>query len=283
MGRSRHLAQHVPMRTAWPTLQVMEPMSGDFGVIQPSTLSHIAPYESTFLDLYTRAITLGEFNWTEWSKWAEQCDIPTLPWLENSMPVRAQTLLSLELMSNICEDYIPQIGLFVDELFWNGQGRLDLWLLGGAIAATLPLLKHSHCALYKISEQQPRLRDPLHKSLTAHHRTPTMFWRKDGTTAHPMLPVGEQYIPKMVQNLDTIDSEYFIAKIIYMTDDTSSGYANFILPIPTNIATQLQSYLKTRLLIAWFRYRRHNYKICFEDILRERSDLIYRSYFEVSN
>ena len=283
MGRSRHLAQHVPMRTAWPTLQVMEPMSGDFGVIQPSTLSHIAPYERTFLDLYTRAITLGEFNWTEWSKWAEQCDIPTLPWLENSMPVRAQTLLSLELMSNICEDYIPQIGLFVDELFWNGQGRLDLWLLGGAIAATLPLLKHSHCALYKISEQQPRLRDPLHKSLTAHHRTPTMFWRKDGTTAHPMLPVGEQYIPKMVQNLDTIDSEYFIAKIIYMTDDTSSGYANFILPIPTDIATQLQSYLKTRLLIAWFRYRRHNYKICFEDILRERSDLIYRSYFEVSN
>ena len=38
MGRSRQLAQHVPMRTVLSTLQVMEPMSGDFGVIQPSTL-----------------------------------------------------------------------------------------------------------------------------------------------------------------------------------------------------------------------------------------------------
>ena len=66
-------------------------MSGDFGVIQPSTLSHITPYEAMFLDLYTRAITLGEFNRAEWTEWAEKCAIPTTPWLENSMPVRAQS------------------------------------------------------------------------------------------------------------------------------------------------------------------------------------------------
>ena len=281
MGRSRHLAQHVPMRTAWPTLEVMEPMSGDFGVIQPSTLNHVIPYEEIFLDLYTRAITLGEFNRTEWTTWAEKCAIPVTPWLENSIPVRAETLLSLELMSNICEDYIPHIGLFVDDLFWNGQGRLDLWSLGGAIAATLPLLKHSHCALYKISEQHPKLRDPLHKSLTAHHRTPTMLWRKNGNSASPMLSIGAQYIPHTVKNLNSIDSEYFIAKIIYMTDDASSGYANLILAVPEDIAVKLQKYLTTRLLIAWFRYRRHNFKICFEDILRERSDLLYRGLFEL--
>ena len=281
MGRSRHLAQHVPMRTAWPTLNVLEPMSGDFGVLQSPSTVNIAKNEATFLNLYKRAVTLGEFSLVEWTQWAEQCNIPTTPWLENCAPVRARTLLSLELMSNICEDYIPHIGLFIDELLWSGQGRVDLWKLGGAIASTLPLLKHCHCPLYKISEQQPKLPEPLHKSLTAHHRTPTMLWRKSGATAIPMLHVGQQYIPDVVQNLNIIDSEFFIAKIIYMTDDTSTWKANFILPVPANMGVELQIYLQTRLLIAWFRYRRHNEKICYEDILRERSDLIYRSLFEI--
>ena len=281
MGRSRHLAQHVPMRTAWPTLDVLEPMSGDFGVLQSPSTEHIEKHEATFLRLYTRALTEGSFSISEWRHWAKQCDIPITPWLENCAPVRAQTLLSLELMSNICEDYIPHIGLFMDELLWSGQNRLNLWTLGGAIASTLPLLKHSHCPLYKMSEQQPKLRGSLHKSLTAHHRTPTMLWQREGDTATPMLTIGKQYIPNKVHNLDSVCSKFFIAKIIYMTSDTSHWFANFILPVPEEKALILQSYLQTRLLIAWFRYRRHSTKICFEDILRERSDLIYRSLFEL--
>ena len=34
----------------------------------------------------------------------------------------------------------------------------------------------------------------------------------------------------------------------------------FILAVPEDIAVKLQKYLTTRLLIAWFRYRRHNFK-----------------------
>ena len=240
MGRSRHLAQHVPMRTAWPTLEVLEPMSGDFGVLQSPSTEHIEKHETIFRSLYTRALTEGEFSITEWSNWAQYCSIPTTPWLENCAPVRAREPLSVELMSNICEDYIPHIGLFVDELMWNGQNRLDLWTLGGAIASTLPLLRHSHCPLYKMSEQQPKLREPLHKSLTAHHRTPTMLWQREGDTAKPMLHMGTQYIPNKVQNLDSIASKFFIAKIIYMTGDTSHWYANFVLPVPAEKASVLQ-------------------------------------------
>ena len=114
-----------------------------------------------------------------------------------------------------------------------------------------------------MAEQQPRLREPLHRSLTAHHRTPTMLWKKTKTTAEPMLPIGQQYIPSTIDNLDSIQAEFFIAKIIYMTGDTSHWNANFILPVPTTVAFELQSYLHIRLLIAWFRYRRHNTKICF--------------------
>ena len=94
MGRSRHLAQHVPMRTAWPTLNVMEPMSGDFGVLQSSTAVNIAKHDATFFDLYKRAIMEGDFSTIEWTQWANLCHIPITPWIENSAPVPAQTLLS---------------------------------------------------------------------------------------------------------------------------------------------------------------------------------------------
>ena len=77
---------------------------------------------------------------------ARSCGIPTTPWIENSAPVRAQTLLSLELMSNICEDYIPHIGLFMDELLWNGQNRRICGCLVGRLHRT-PVAKHSHCPL----------------------------------------------------------------------------------------------------------------------------------------
>lgn len=276
MGKSRHLAQHVPVRTAWPTLNVVEPMSGDFGVIQPPISPSVAQHESRFLELYHDAITKGEFSLEAWNSWADLCSIPLIPWHENCAPVPAQTLLSLELMSDICEDYVPHIGLFIDDLMWGGLGEQSLWPLGGAIASTLPLLKHSHCALYKMAEQHPRLRDKLHKSLTAHHRTPTMLWEKSGNTVTPMLKIGQQYIPTHVENLNEIAGKYFIAKMIHLPTE-GPWKANFVLSVPEQNVHELQAFLQVRLLIAWFRYRRHNHKICFEDILRERSDLIYRS------
>ena len=280
MGKSRHLAQHVPVRTAWPTLNVMEPMSGDFGVIQPPEFPSIAEHETAFVSLYEAAIIRGEFSYEAWCSWADACNIPTRPWHENCAPVPAQTLLSLQLMSDVCEDYVPHIGLFIDDLIWGGLGNRSLWPLGGAIASTLPLLKHSHCALYKMAEQHPRLRDELHKSLTAHHRTPTMLWQKSGSTVQPMLPIGKQYRPSHVENLKEIKEEAFIGRIIYLPAE-HTWKANFVLPVPKTVVQELQGFLNARLLIAWFRYRRHSHKICFEDILRERSDLIYRNAIEL--
>jgi len=282
MAKNRRLAQHVPPRTAWPTLTPLEPMSGDFGVLHPPSDRVCLAQEDTFLHLYTEALQHGIFCPKSWEQWASQCRIPTRPWLENSPPVSAKILLPLELLSNICEDYIPHIGLFIDELLWAETYRGDLRVLGGAIASTLPLMKHGHTPLYKIANQHPRLRPPLHQSLTAHYRTPTMLWQKSGSTAIPMLPLGKQYHPNKVDNIDDIESDFFIAKVIHIDNQQYTGtLAHLVLPVDNGLA--LQSFLQNRLQIAWYRYRRHNSKICYEDILRERSDILYRSAFEIKS
>lgn len=223
MAKTRRLAQHVPPRTAWPTLTPLEPMSGDFGIVNAPSDSLCLAQEATFLRLYTDAIQNGIFCSTKWEHWANQCRIPTTPWLENSPPVSAKALLPLELLSNICEDYIPHIGLFIDELLWAGTYQRNLRLLGGAIASTLPLMKHGHTPLYKIANQHPQLRPILHQSLTAHYRTPTMLWKKSGFTAIPMLPLGKQYHPVKIDNIDDIKSDFFIAKVLQIENQQYTG------------------------------------------------------------
>lgn len=283
MSKSRRLAQHVPARTAWPTLEVLEPMSGDFGVVQPPTFPDYIEHEPEFNQLYQDALHHGKYDENAWKCWATKCRIPTVPWLEKSAVVVAQRLIALEDLSNICEDYVPHIGLFIDDLLWAGEHHRDLSRLGGAIASTLPLLKHGHTPLYKISNQQPKLRTDLHQSLTAHFRTPTMLWQKTNDGVKALLPIGQQYIPNHVSNLDAIESEVFVAKILYIDDGTGkqTWKAHFVLPVPSELNVLLPRFLTTRLQIAWYRYRRHNHKICFEDILRERADILYRSVFEL--
>lgn len=287
MAKSRRLAQHVPMRTAWPVLEVLEPMSGDFGVLSPPQQGAPKDHEEEFIQLYTKALITGTFIKERWESWALKSDIPILPWIESCPIVHAQSILPIELMSNICEDYVPHIGLFIDDLFFAGEHLPDLRGLAGAIASTLPLLKHGYSPLYKVSTQHPRLRNHLHKSLTAHHRTPTMLWKKSGNGATPLLPIGAQYVPDIVENIHTTATDVFIAKMISIVepenDKNPRWIAHLVLEVPPTLEYILTNYLRVRLQIAWYRYRRHNNKICFEDILRERSDLLYRSLIEFIN
>lgn len=274
MGRGRRLAQHVPARTAWPTLHVLEPMSGEFGVLQPPNNPRIAAEESTFMDLYTSAIHNGLINLEQWHSWCNKTGIPFTPWHETSGVVRAETLIPLEVLSNLCEDFVPHIGAFIHDLLWGGFAGPTI--LSGAIASTLPLLKNGQCVLAKVADRRPKLTPAeYHQSLTAHHRTPTMIWRKSGNSVYPALPLAQQYHPSSLNNLEYLP-DTFVGKIICINHQ---WVPHFVAPVhQPEIAIRVT---KARLLLAWFRYRRHSHNICLEDILRERSDIIYRTNTEI--
>ena len=274
MARGRRLAQHVPARTAWPILNVWEPMSGDFGVLQPAQLSQIAIEDQYFFNLYKDGLHCGQFNTERWKEWCDKTGVPFTPWHETSGVVEGQTLIPLDVLSNLCEDLVPHIGAFLDDLLWGGfEGST---ILGGAIASTLPLLKHGQCVLSKIHDYRPKI-SPLsyHRSLTSHHRAPTMIWKKIEGTLQPLLPLARQYRIDSVVDYDMLPNS-FVAKIIRINQQWK---AHFILPVDDT--ESLVRVLHSRLLLAWFRYRRHSHNICFEDILRERSDILYRTAVEL--
>ena len=267
------MAQHVPARTAWPILKVWEPMSGDFGVLQPAQIAQISQEDDLFLNLYKDGLHNGLFDVDQWQEWCNRTGVPFRVWHETSGVVEGESLIPLDVLSNLCEDLVPHIGAFLDDLLWGGfEGST---VLGGAIASTLPLLKHGQCVLSKIHDYRPKI-SPLsyHQSLTAHHRTPTMIWRKSDGTLEPMLPLARQYSIDSIDNYGALPNT-FVAKVIRIDQRWK---AHFILPFD-NSQTLIRA-LHTRLLLEWFRYRRHSHNICFEDILRGRSDLIYRTITE---
>ena len=180
------MAQHVPARTV-VILNVWEPMSGDFGVLQPAQLSQIAIEDQYFFNLYKDGLHCGQFNTERWKEWCDKTGVPFTPWHETSGVVEGQTLIPLDVLSNLCEDLVPHIGAFLDDLLWGGfEGST---ILGGAIAS-IPLLKHGQC-VYQNHDYRPKYRHYHIINLTSHHKLPTI-WKK--IRGHPTtLTIGRQY------------------------------------------------------------------------------------------
>jgi hypothetical protein len=285
--KAGRLTQFLPVRTAWPIVDVIEMFAGDFAILTPSAYLS-KDQEENFQKLYTQCIQDGYFCKSDWVDWCTATRIPFRPKMDTSSMICAESIIDIRKMSDMCEDVLPHIGSFVEERIWGPLATYthtpNQRILAGAIASTLPLLKHQHCALSKIGSQSPIVSKEIYNSLTAHYRTPTMIWKKNGRSAIPLLPLGTQYVPPIVENLDDISSDIFIAKILQTTKQQYIAHCVFEIPekiaLDTILSRKLRNFLYYRILIEWFRYRRHSYTICYEDILRERADIIYRSSCE---
>ena len=276
MGKrpSGRIPQPQFLRIALPNLEVMEPMAGDFAILQPSEYLPVE-LEEKFQNLYREAILEGIFCKNEWTNWCNACRIPTSVVHENTFPINGEALLPLSLMSDIAEDLLPHLGLFISELLW-GERPQNASVLNGAIASTLPILPHGHCPLSKIGNQKPRLDKIWHNSLTAHYRTPTSIWTKSNNHYTSLLSIAEQYLPENIENQEILP-DIFIGKMIFLQDGSCHGH--LVHPI-NKISSHCIDYIEMRLLLEWYRYRRHNYNITYEDILRERADVVYRAFSE---
>ena len=110
-------------------------------------------------------------------------------------------------------------------------------------------------------------------SIGVQAKAPTMIWyintHKEAT---PLLPVSPQYCPTSpIENL--IPNSNIIARFF----PTKDGWkACCVMPIPI-VGTK---YIWNRLWLEWLELQRCNKRIFWEDILRYRSELLYRSTLE---
>ena len=295
MGKTKagRLHQPIPLRTAWPLGQTCEEYAGDSSILHSPIYENILQFRPNFLDKeswqnaehnfkkeYHSYIEEGFFDE---KRWREICQILQLQYEikhDSCEQIKGKKKLSDALLSDISEDHIPQIGLFSDELIFGPLS--ENWLsysrrqLAGAICSMLPLLQHGHSAIAKLASQRPRISPDIYHSLTAYHRTPFMLWKKkeDSAQVLPMLKLASQYIPSSsVEDLPT--ESYFLGKIIRIGDRFVVSCA-----LGLNDIELLRQILTVRIRIEWIRYQRYS-RITWEDILRERGDILYRTASEL--
>jgi len=180
-------------------------------------------------------------------------------------------LCSIEFLSNLAEDWIPDIGIFGEErVLGPFAPHPQLRILCGAILCFSPLLKHGITPAGRFADTQ---KSPYKISLGLQAKTPCMVWRRDKDQhVTPLLPLAQHYHPiGPVHNLPK--QEFFIARISPLK---SYWQASCVLPVPkVNIP-----YLQNRLMLEWLKLQQTNARIFWEDILRYRAELVYRSILE---
>ena len=279
--------QHVPVRTAWPLLYPTDSASGDFAVLKSPTFETFCQHrqsslsqmefntlEQRFFYLYHQYIQGLTYDQTQWSDWTKQYSLSHVFEHDISPPLSASVQIPLTFLSDLSEDYLPEIGSFYHSLIWGAVGEdllhRHMKILAGAVCSTLPLLQYHHSPAAKAFDQRPKLPEQIHQSLSTHCRTPAMLWSIEKNAVHPLLPIASQYSPTgPIHNLPA--TQFMIAKIIQVDHQWT---AHFVFPFE-HLGSLVEE-LSLRLQIEWLRGQRHCSTLVFEDILRDRADILYR-------
>jgi hypothetical protein len=280
------LPQHIPVRTAWPLKTPTESDAGDFAILHAPPFHDFSKWNATiaepefvelekeFVELYHQCIEGVAFDELRWKSWSNRMNLSYQTTHEITDPLIGETYIPIDYLSDLCEDYIPGLGLFATALIWGPFANKELpspiRQLAGAICSTIPLLNYKHSPASKAFEQRPKLPLPIHQSLSSHCRYPYMIWAIEDGYVKPLLPLAIQYHPQVrVNNLPP--SSFMIGKVIQIQNQ---WVAHFVLPLNSN--DFLSENIQMRLQVEWLRAQRHCSTLFFEDILRERADILYR-------
>jgi hypothetical protein len=204
---------------------------------------------------------------------AEELLIETLPIHRYRPPAPCPPGLSQRLIADICEDTVPDIGIFArEQVFGPFKSEQCLDILSGAVLSLSPLLAGNLLPLGRFCRQRPRPPKRLGRQFATLARTPAMLWRLDRGPPEPMLPLYGTYRPEgKVAGLP--DAPAMVARIAA----TESGpEACCVMPMPLVDP----SHPLERIRIEWLRLQRHCFPFFWEDLLCYRSELLYRSACE---
>lgn len=276
-------------KTSWPILPRPEdPFRGIEAVLEIAsyenyrqrakgevlTNDNFIRQDSLFLSQYSKLLKPG-MSIVNIKDTASKLQLNMNPFLENSAPKIATTDISNQLLADIAEDLLPDIGCYATERVFGPMASeaRECKVLAGAILSTSPYLEQGVTTAGRTCSRKPKPSVDKSHSIMAISKTPVMFWKIfSNRTVKPMLPLSSSYCP--LQPISCLpDSSHMIARMVF-TNNGPKPY--FVLPIPElNV-----DILYARLWLEWLRVQRHSSNIYWEDLLRYRSELLYRSSCE---
>lgn len=209
---------------------------------------------------------------------AEALGLKTNPFYDHHRLLPGDKRLTDELLGGIAEDMIPDIGLYAAERVFGPFGDLafekkELRMLAGAVLCFGGSLEHGVTAAGRHGHRKPKPNKSVLGSLAALARTPTCIWRIEADrSATPLISLSKRYKPEgPVANLP--ETEFMVSRILFTHD---GPVACCVLPLARIDPKPVQ----WRLLLEWMDLQRHSSRLFWEDLLRYRGELLYRSSCE---
>jgi len=278
---------------AWPEeVRPGDPFGGDEGLPDPGSYEQYCAWvkpalldpdrfralDDAFLDTYF-AVLSGELPWGSTDEMAHELVIDH-PLRHDKRPARPSLApISDDVLCDLTEDWVPGLGVLAPPRVVGPWAMLDLprrvRIVCGASMAFAPLFPPSIRPMSRPCRTKPKSSTELRSALIAALRSPAMLWTptKDGGL-EPMLPLARRSRPEG-EVAGVPDAPAVIGRAVPLTD--GGWFLSCALPLPELPDPDV---LLRRLELEYRRLRRHDRRMTWEDLLRDRGEVVARTACE---
>ena len=281
------------MEKAWPEeLRPADPFSGDEGLadpasyeqycawVRPSLLDadHFRTLDDAFLDTYFKVLA-GELPWGSTDEMAHELVIDH-PLRHDKRPSRPSIApLSDDVLCDLTEDWVPGLGVVAPPRVVGPWSMLDLprrvRIASGASMACTPLFPPSIRPMSRPCRTKPKAAPEVRSALIAVLRSPAMVWTPtpDGGL-EALMPLARRSRPEgPVAGVP--DAPAVVGRVVALVD--GGWFLSCGLPLSS---VPDAAVLTRRMVLEYRRLRRHDRRMTWEDLLRDRGELVARTACE---
>ena len=279
--------------SAWPTtISAACPYAGDELLYDPAPLSDLtargtppfpdaaahARLDQEFHATYT-AILEGRAPWTAIAGPAAALQIEAPSTLDRRWPKPAWAPLADRELADQAEDWIPDIGQLAPPRvlgpFSDHALPMQARRLAFAVMSFSPLLPPRIRPLVRGMRNRPRPSNERRQAITAVVQVPAMAWRQDTDgLLEAALPLGPHFHPE-APVAGPGRAPAWIGRAVPTREGPT--WLATALPLPGLPPVEV---LARRVRLEVLRLRRHERRLSQEDLLRDRSEVLYRTACE---
>ena len=197
---------------------------------------------------------------------------------EDRLHKRAEGPVSDEVIAHFCEDWVPDVGLFAAERVlgpWAMSATRGQKIVATAALCMSPLLPPAIRPVTRASRSEPRAPAEVRGPLVAVLRAPVALWAVEGASVRPLIPLAPQFLPDgpiadLPQGVPA-----FVGRVVQLQAGGAFVRTALGLPVCPDPAV-----LMRRLRLELLRLRRHGRGLSWEDLLRDRGELVLRTCCE---
>ena len=192
-------------------------------------------------------------------------------------PLVAPLHVSNALLADISENMVPDIGLVGPDRVLGPLADLPIApamrVLTAAVLAFAPVGRLGQSPIERLARLRPHPPLDLRRSLAAIDRSPPCLWRVVGDRLRPMLPLRESFAPDVpVAGVPAVPA--VVGRLVI---GPRGAWLACCLALP---ALPPLSAVGPRMDLEQTRLRRHERRATWEDTLRVRGEVLYRSACE---